>query len=299
MINVTKHYKVWFIFSGVVLLASIVVLIMFGLKPGVDFSGGTLSEVLFSEDRPETREVRDLLFDAGFTDSVVQPTGDKSIIVRTGPQEKEKHDQLLQVLGEKFGEITEQQFASIGPVIGKELREKAVLQLILVVIGIILYITYAFRKVSKPVSSFKFGLTAIIALVHDLLIVVGVFALLGRFSGVEIDSLFVTALLTVLGFSVHDTIVVFDRVRENLRVNPGHDLDEIINSSINQTLVRSLNTTLTVVFVMVALLLFGGETIFYFVLALLVGMIAGTYSSIFIAAPMLLVWHKWDERRRE
>jgi preprotein translocase subunit SecF len=182
-------------------------------------------------------------------------------------------------------------------VIGKELRSAAFLQLILVSLGIIFYIAYAFRKVSKPVSSWRFGIAAIVALIHDLFIVIGAFSLLGHFGGVEIDSLFVTALLTVLGFSVHDTIVVFDRIRENLRIRAGQSLSEIINSSINQTLVRSINTSLTVIFVLLALLLFGGESIHNFVLALFIGIIAGTYSSIFIASPILIVWHNWELRK--
>jgi preprotein translocase subunit SecF len=204
----------------------------------------------------------------------------------------------MKALSDKYGAVTEQQFTSIGPVIGKELRSQAFVQLILVSLGIILYIAYAFRKVSKPVSSWRFGIAAIIALLHDLFIVLGAFSILGHFRGIEVDSLFVTAMLTVLGFSVHDTIVVFDRIRENLRIRAGQSLSEIINNSINQTLVRSINTSLTVVFVLLSLFLFGGETIHYFVLALLIGIVAGTYSSIFIASPILLVWHNWDLRRR-
>jgi preprotein translocase subunit SecF len=210
--------------------------------------------------------------------------------------EKPEHDKILAQLKSKFGDITEDQYTSIGPIIGKELRKNAIWQLALVSLGIVFYIAYAFRKVSKPVSSWRFGWAAIIALLHDLFIVVGTFSLLGHFFGIEVDSLFITALLTVLGFSVHDTIVVFDRIRENLRLRAGTSLPQIINSSINQTLVRSLNTSLTVIFVLAALLLFGGVTIRYFVLALLVGIIAGTYSSIYIASPVLIVWHNWDMR---
>jgi preprotein translocase subunit SecF len=218
------------------------------------------------------------------------------LIIRTQPQEKAEHDALLALLSEKYGQITEDQFTSIGPAIGQELAQKALWQLLLVTAGIILYIAYAFRKVTRPVSSWRFGWAAIVALVQDLVIVVGVFALLGRFYNVEIDSLFVTALLTVLGFSVHDTIVVFDRIRENLRVRAGEPLSDIINASINQTVIRSINTSLTVIFVLTALLLFGGESIRYFVLALLVGILAGTYSSIFIASPLLLAWQGWKSR---
>ena len=203
------------------------------------------------------------------------------------------------VLSEKYEGMIEEQFTSIGPVIGRELKGQAAVQLILVSLGIIFYIAYAFRKVTRPVSSWRFGVAAIVALVHDLLIVIGVFAILGHYRGVEVDSLFVTALLTVLGFSVHDTIVVFDRIRENLRIRAGANLFEIINNSINQTLIRSLNTSLTVVFVLAALFLFGGESIHYFVLALLIGIVAGTYSSIFIASPILYVWHTWEVSRRK
>ncbi|MBI2355792.1 MAG: protein translocase subunit SecF [Candidatus Doudnabacteria bacterium] len=297
MLNIIKHYKFWFGVSGVFALIGIIALIVYGLNFGIDFRGGTLTQVRFPDTVPAASEVRAVLIEAGFHDAVVQPAGEQSVIIRTGPQEKEEHDQLLNALIDKYQGIQEEQFTSIGPVIGKELRSKAVVQLILVSLGIILYIAYAFRKVSKPVSSWKFGVAAIVALIHDLLIVVGVFALLGHFYNIEIDSLFVTALLTVLGFSVHDTIVVFDRIRENLRISAGLELSEIINNSINQTLVRSINTSMTVIFVLLALILFGGETIRYFVLALLIGITAGTYSSIFIASPLLLVWHNWSRSR--
>lgn len=298
MLNIIKYYKFWFIVSAVIVALGIIALIVYGINFGIDFKGGTLTQLKFTKQVPPTPEIRQVLIDSGFPDAVVQPAGESSVIVRTGPQEKEAHDKILATLADKYPGIEEEQFTSIGPVIGKELRSSAVLQLVLVSLGIILYIAYAFRKVSKPVSSWKFGIAAVVALLHDLLIVIGVFALLGHFYGVEIDSLFVTALLTVLGFSVHDTIVVFDRIRENLRVSAGQDLSEIINSSINQTLVRSINTSLTVIFVLLALILFGGETIRYFVLALLIGITAGTYSSIFIASPLLLVWHNWSLRRR-
>ncbi|MBI4049410.1 MAG: protein translocase subunit SecF [Candidatus Doudnabacteria bacterium] len=298
MINIIKHYRFWFLVSGTLLLIGIIALIAYGLNFGIDFKGGTLTQLKFAQTVPATQEIRQILLDSGFSDVIVQPAGEQSVIIRTGPQEKEEHDKLLQTLSDKYPGVEEEQFTSIGPVIGKELRSKAILQLVLVSLGIILYIAYAFRKVSKPVSSWKFGIAAVVALFHDLLIVIGAFALLGRFWGIEIDGLFVTALLTVLGFSVHDTIVVFDRIRENLRLSAGLDLSEIINNSINQTLVRSINTSLTVIFVLLALILFGGETIRYFVLALLIGITAGTYSSIFIASPLLLVWHKWSLRRK-
>jgi len=297
MLNIIKYYKFWFVVSGILLVAGIASLIVFGMELGIDFKGGTLTQIQFTEQQPSSTQVLDLLKSNNFNDAQVQQVGQKSLLIRTGPQEKDVHDKMTNILKGKFGAITEEQFTSIGPVIGKELRSQAFIQLLLVSLGIIFYIAYAFRKVSKPVSSWRFGVSAIIALLHDLFIVIGVFSILGHFFHVEIDSLFVTALLTVLGFSVHDTIVVFDRIRENLRLRAGQSLSDIINSSINQTLVRSINTSLTVIFVLTSLLLFGGETIRYFVLALLIGIVAGTYSSIFIASPMLIVWHNWDLRK--
>ncbi|MGE5297905.1 MAG: protein translocase subunit SecF [Acidobacteriaceae bacterium] len=298
MLNFTKHYKFWFAFSGLLLVIAVVSLAVYGLKFGIDFKGGTLSELSFNKGLPSNTDISAVMRDNGSPEAVIQPTQGNDVIIRTGPQDKAQHDKIMKALNEKFGDITEQQFTSIGPVIGKELRNKAIWQLLLVSLGIVLYIAYAFRKVAKPVSSWKFGWAAVVALLHDLMIVIGVFSLLSHFKGVEVDSLFVTALLTVLGFSVHDTIVVFDRIRENLRLRAGQDLPEIINSSINQTLIRSINTSLTVVFVLTALLLFGGETIRYFVLALLVGIVAGTYSSIFIASPLLMVWHRFTMKRK-
>lgn len=298
MFNIIKYYKFWFAVSGILLAVAIWAVASYGLHLGIDFRGGSLTQLTFAGELPSNADISQALREKNFNDAVIQPLEGKTIIIRTSPQDTIQHADMLKAITDKFGEVSEDQFSSIGPTIGKELRTKAVYQLILVSLGIILYIAYAFRKVAKPVSSWKFGWAAIVALIHDLAIVVGVFALLGHFRGVEVDGLFVTALLTVLGFSVHDTIVVFDRIRENLRVRAGQSLSEIINSSINQTIVRSINTTLTVVFVLVAMLLFGGETIRYFVVALLVGIIAGTYSSIFIASPLLFLWHKWDLRRR-
>ncbi|OGE88562.1 MAG: protein-export membrane protein SecF [Candidatus Doudnabacteria bacterium RIFCSPLOWO2_02_FULL_49_13] len=297
MFNIMRYYKFWFVFSVLLLLAGVVSLALYGLKPGIDFRGGTLTQISF-EQAQDPAQIGEVLKSSGFAEASVQPLGDKSILIRTQPQDLQIHKNLLKALSDKYGQIKEDQYTSIGPVIGKELRSGAFVQLILVSLGIILYIAYAFRKVSKPVSSWRFGIAAIVALIHDLFILVGAFSLLGHFWGVEIDSLFVTAVLTVLGFSVHDTIVVFDRIRENLRLRVGQNLSEIINNSINQTLIRSINTSLTVIFVLTALLLFGGESIHNFVLALLIGIVAGTYSSIFIASPILIVWHNWEVRRR-
>src|SRR3989338_7909661 len=199
MLNIIKHYKFWFIVSAIISGVCIVALAVFGLKFGIDFQGGTLTQMRIEQNLPGNPEIREHLASDGFLGVTVQSAEEKSVIVRTPPMEKEEHDRLFKSISDKFGQVSEEQFTSIGPVIGRELKQNAIWQLLLVSLGIVLYIAYAFRKVSKPVSSWKFGVAAIVALVHDLLIVIGVFALLGKFLNVEIDSLFVTALLTVLG----------------------------------------------------------------------------------------------------
>ena len=192
-------------------------------------------------------------------------------------------------------QVEELHFETIGPSIGKELKRRATYAIVIALLVIIAYIAWSFRRVSKPVASWKYGVAAIVALFHDVILVVGVFALLGRYAGIEIDTAFIAALLTVLGYSVNDTIVVLDRVRENLP-RSNEDFLGTVNASINQTLARSINTTLTTVLALIALLLFGGETIRYFILALTIGIASGAYSSIFIAAPILVIWEKWQRR---
>jgi preprotein translocase subunit SecF len=292
MLNPLKYYKLWFAISGLLLVAAIVSLLAFGLNLGIDFKGGTLTELKF-RDTVNTEAVKTVLEKQGVSHFQLQLSENNGLIIKTETLEKTKYDEVSKAIRSEVGDFTESRFESIGPVVGQELRKNAFYQLGLVSLGIVLYIAYAFRRVTRPVTSWRFGWSAILALVHDLFVVLGVFSILGHFYGVEIDSMFVTALLTVLGFSVHDTIVVFDRIRENLKVYAGQSIEFIVNHSIAQTVVRSLNTSLTVVFVLMALLLFGGETIRYFVLALLVGIVAGTYSSIFIASPVLVIWHKW------
>lgn len=292
-----NYYKYLFAFSGIILVLGIVSLAVFGLKLGIDFKGGTVSEIEFQQSVDQDK-IRSILDNQGIKNYQLQLAGEKGVIIRTESLEKEQHDKINSEIKAQVGEFTEKKFDSFGPIVGEELKKKAIYQLLLVSIGIVLYIAYAFRKVSRPITPWQFGLSAIISLVHDLLIVLGIFSLLGHFYNVEVDSLFVTAILTVLGFSVHDTIIVFDRIRENLKVYAGQSTEFIVNHSISQTLVRSLNTSLTVLFVLLAMLLFGGETIRFFVLALFIGIAAGTYSSIFVAAPMLVLFQNWRSKKR-
>lgn len=278
------------------MVAAIISLAIYGLKFGIDFKGGTITEIEY-KNSPELQKIREAVVGAGISSLQIQTTGENGVLIKTGVLDSKTHEKLKEVLKEKTGEFTEKRFESIGPLVGQELRKEAAWQLILVSLGIVLYIAYAFRRIQKPITSWKFGWAAVIALLHDLLVVLGIFSLLGHYRGVEVDSMFVTAMLTVLGFSVHDTIVVFDRIRENLKVYAGQPIEFVINHSITQTIVRSLNTSLTVLFVLLAMLLFGGESIRYFVLALFIGIITGTYSSIFVASPLLVLWQKWSARK--
>lgn len=284
--------KWWFIISGAVILPGILSLIFWGLKFGIDFKGGMLLELKTQKSNVKTEEMQEVLKPLNLPAFSIVSTGTSTFLLKTAPIEKENIDKIKEVLKNKFGETEELRYETVGPVVGRDLKIKAIWATVLACIAIILYIAFVFRGVPKPQSSFKFGLCAIFALVHDIFVLAGVFAILSHFLGYEIDSYFITALLTVLGFSVNDTIVVFDRIRENLRQNPGVAFEEVANDSINQTLARSINTSLTVVFVLLALFLLGGETIKPFVLALLIGIITGTYSSIFNATPLLVVWQR-------
>ncbi len=297
MFNTLRYYKVWFAISGLILLFGVISLSLYGLNLGIDFKGGTVVELQFPQ-APEQAKVKEALGQIGLKNFQLQSAENNSLIIKTENLEKPQQDQMLEALKAEAGEFKELRLDSIGPVIGSELKRNALYQLALVSLGIVFYIGYAFRKVAKPVTSWRFGWAAIIALLHDLLFVLGLFSILGHFRGVEVDSLFVTAVLTVLGFSVHDTIVVFDRIRENLKLYPGQSIEYVVNHSIAQTIVRSLNTSLTVLFVLLSLLLFGGETIRYFVLALFAGIIVGTYSSIFIASPVLVLWQNWKNKSK-
>lgn len=282
--NLMKYKVFYFVFSLILIIPGSYFLLTSGLKLGIDFTGGTLLEYRF-EKNVSVEELKKY--------GQVTLTSSNTFIVKSKPLTESETTGIKKELEEKYGKTEERRRESVGPLIGKELSQKAFYALIFASIAIVLYVAFSFRKVPKPASPWRFGICAIAALLHDVLLVVGVFAILGKFMQVEVDSLFVTAILTVIGFSVHDTIVVFDRIRENLLKNIGRKFSEVVNLAVVQTLGRSLNTSLTVVFVLLALFLFGGESIKWFVVALLIGIISGTYSSIFNATA-LLVW--WEEK---
>jgi len=293
---IIKYRKIWYAFSLIIVIASLFSVFKFGLKQGIDFTGGALLEIEFAV-KPDVSVIRQKIGELSLGNALVQPSGDKNIIVRMKDLTEEQHQKVLST-ALSAGQGKEIRFDSIGPVIGKELKNKSITAMILVVIMIILYIAFAFRKVSRPISSFYYGLMAVVALIHDVTLPAGVFAILGHYYGVEVDTLFVTALLTVLGFSVHDTIVVFDRIRENLRGGENkNNFENIVGSSVNQTIGRSINTSLTVILVLLAMFFLGGESTKYFSLALLIGVAIGTYSSIFLASPLLVTIQKLKARK--
>ncbi|MFC1756691.1 protein translocase subunit SecF [Patescibacteria group bacterium] len=288
-----KHRKIFYTISGVVVLASLVAFVVWGLNPAIDFTGGTLLEVEYLQTRPVVDIVNNNLENLGLGSILVQPTGENGLLLRLRDITEAEHQALLRALGN----VEEKRFDSIGPVIGKELTRKAFTSIVLVIAMIVLFIAWTFRKAGRPVSSWKYGLTAIVALVHDVTIPVGIFSVLGHFYHVEVDILFVTALLTILGFSVHDTIVVFDRVRENLKRGVGKTFEDSVSQSVSQVRSRSIKTSVAILLVLVSLLVLGGSTTQYFTMTLIMGIIFGTYSSLFLAAPLLVTWHKWQERK--
>jgi preprotein translocase subunit SecF len=268
-----------------------------GLNPGIDFEGGSILEVEYSDTRPEQAklisEIAPLNLDAS-----VRSTGDRGYIIRMRDITVEEKTSLSKVIG-TFGTSTEKRFDSVGPLLGIEALRKSFASVILVIIAIVLFIAFAFRHVSEPISSWKYGIIAVIALIHDVIVPIGAFSILGHYKGYEVDTLFVTALLVVLGFSVHDTIVVFDRVRENLKNSSSKkSFSDIVGESISQTLTRSINTSLTTLLALIVLYFVGGESTQHFSLALIIGIVAGTYSSIFLGSPLLVTVWKWQKSRR-
>lgn len=298
---VVTYRKIFFILSGIMVGLAFLSVAFFGLQFGIDFTGGAITEVSYPKDRPDKivlEEQLNLLSVEGYS---LRPTGEDGYILRTRDLSEEERIVVLETLSiNGTVQMVEERYNSIGPVIGTELRNKAFFAMGIVVLAIILFIAFVFRKVSEPVSSLKYGLIAIVALLHDIIIPIGMFAVLGVFVGAQVDILFVMALLAILGYSVNDTIVVFDRVRENLRINKElnirEDFELTVGKSLNQTYTRSINTSLTTLFVLLTLFFVGAPVTQNFALVLMTGVIAGTYSSIFLATPLLVAAEKWGKK---
>ncbi len=279
--------------------ASILATIVFGVRIGIDFKGGSQLEITYPESRPEQVTVEDTVAKLGLTPVHVQSVGDKGYSIKTQAIDEKQHEALVAALALNGSKVEEVSFNSIGPSVGTELTRKALIAIVIVIIWIVLYIAFAFRKVSQPVASWKYGVIAIATLVHDIAIPTGLFAILGKLQGTELDVLFVTALLTVLGLSVSDTIVVFDRIRENIKKHHGDTFESIVGRSIKETFTRSISTSLTVILALLALYLFGPVTTKDFALVLITGMFFGTYSSIFVASPLLVTLEKWQSKKKK
>jgi len=280
-----RYKYIYFFISAAVIIPGLISLILFGFKPSVDFTGGTLLELkitpkqeialsnqLIQENIPEDIQI-----------SSIQSSGENTYLLRAKPITQEQNSNFQSTLSQSLGEVEEIRFETVGPTLGKELLRKTIFAIVIAAGAILLYVAYRFKEL-------KYGVCAILAMFHDSFILLGTFSLLGHFLGVEVDTLFVTAVLTTLSFSVHDTIVVYDRIRETLRKNPKADFVSIVNKSVAETLGRSVNNSMTIIFMLLALYLLGGDTTKWFVFALLIGTIAGTYSSTFTAAPLLVVW---------
>lgn len=286
---IIKHRKIFIILSLVLVLVSALFIAVFGLHAGIEFKGGAILEASYESTRPEQEMINEKIQVLELGAVLIQPTGELGYILKSRDLTDAEHAELLEAISEKDNPATEVSFNSIGPSVGSELLRKAILSIIFVILAIIFFIAFAFRKVSHPVSSWKYGIITVVTLLHDIIISAGLFALFAHYTEAEVDTLFVLALLTVLGLSVHDKIVVFDRIRENLREGSKKDFSETVGESTSATIVRSINITLTIIFVLVPLYLFGPETTKNFSLILTVGLFFGIYSSLFFASP-LLVW---------
>jgi preprotein translocase subunit SecF len=304
MYQIIAKRKYWLTFSAIMVALAITAIAVWGLRFGIDFTGGSVLEARYAQDRPATDKIKDSLSPLGLNNLIVQPVGDNEVKLRFQEVDEAKHQEILGKLGELSPKVDgrvafeELRYDSVGPSVGRDLRSRALTAIVLVLLAIIAYVAWAFRKVSQPVSSWKYGVCGVAAIFHDVVIMIGFMALLGRYYGYQVDITSVAAVLTILGYSINDTIVVFDRTRENL-FRTRQSFAETVNISLNQTLARSLYTSVTVILTLLAIVLFGGASIRDFALALLVGVFFGTYSSIFIASPLLVVWNNWSNRRNK
>ena len=296
---IIKYRKIFYALSIILLTISVYAIFGLGLKQGTDFSGGSLLDISFENNIPTLEAVNQKVHEVGFVNASVRRVGENGFSIKLKEINQEEKTTIINSIGSLGSIPTEKSFTSIGPVLGKESLQKSMISIVLVLLAIVFFIAFAFRKVSRPISSWVYGFVAIVALLHDVLIPAGVFAIFGNLYGFEIDTLFVTALLVILGFSVHDTIVVFDRVRENLKNTSGiknnEQFEQVVGRSINETFVRSINTSLTTILAIIALYIWGPESVHHFALTLLIGISVGTYSSIFIGSPLLVTINNWKK----
>ncbi len=294
---VIRFKKIFLTISFVFIALSLIAVAVFGLKPGIDFTGGSALELSYTNGRPDLATIEETLTNSGYGDALVQPTGEEKVLIKMREITDTERTAIIAMLGNGVSPVVQEGFTSIGPSVGKELKNKAILSILLVLLAIVLFVAYAFRKVSQPVSSWKYGFAVIFALLHDIVIPTGIFAVIGHITGAQIDTLFIVALLTTLALSVSDTIVVFDRVRENLSrkdekgklINAGKSFEQIVGESLSQTFVRSINTSLMSLITVVALAVVGPKSTQLFAVILAIGMFFGIYSSIFMASPLLVL----------
>ncbi len=294
--NIIKNRNIFFVFSGILILTSIFAFFFFGVKQGIDLAGGTNWQIQIENSAIKESDMRSILDGlTGNSNLTIKSLPERNFLIKLPNLSEENHQKYLQALQEKFGEIKEQSFESIGPTVGQELKNRFIWAFLLGLLGIMLYVAWAFRGVSYPVKSWKYGMIVVLCGFHDIIVPVGLMAFLGWRQGIEIDTNFIVALMFILGYSINDTIVVFDRIRENLVLthNKGNfDFAGLINIAIKQTLARSINTSLTTVLAILPLYFIGPLSLKYFILTLMLGIIVGSYSSIFIASPLLYVWHR-------
>ncbi|MFA5129449.1 MAG: protein translocase subunit SecF [Patescibacteria group bacterium] len=292
---VIKTRIFWYALSLVLLVGSLISVGVFGMKLGIDFTGGSILSLRF-QNRPSNADIERVIAKDDTGGIVIQPVGEKDMNIRMQAVGEDAHQRVLADIKSAYNGTEELSFNSIGPTIGAELRGKSLEALLISFAAILLYIAYSFRGVSGPVQNWKYGIVTLVAALHDAILPIGIFSILGRFAGFEVDTTFVVAILTILGYSINDTIVVLDRVRENLRRTSG-SFDQIVGASLKQTYVRSINTSMATLLALVAIFFFGGSTLKPFSLALIIGLISGTYSSIFIASPLLVTWQKWNKKK--
>jgi len=297
MYKIIKNSNFWFIFSGALSVIAILAIAIYGLRIGIDYKGGTVIEITSNETN-KVASLKEVLDAQGYSEYQIKESSNNTINLRLETLTNEQHIAFQDAAKVKIADYAESSYDTVGPTIGKDLTKKSIWAVIVASIGIILYIAFAFRKMPKPLSSWKFGLSAIIALMHDLLITTGIVAIMSHFFvWMQVDALFITAMLTIMGFSVHDTIVVYDRLRENYIRNPHDNIEITAEKSINQTLARSINTSMTTIIVLSCLLVFGSPSIRHFITILIIGITLGTYSSIFVASPIVVRWHRKLFRR--